>query len=313
VGDLSNAFLTVYSGTSVTALTDVSRTTDLCGFRTIVDFTPVANRTYYIAVRGNGNTANDFAFDVSGPSPLPTGFPPPALPQPACPFQLATPGSIAYRGTHSGGGEVCLTLKPDFSGVEWFSLVDPPRDACFPFWVEHYEPALPIVARRFAASSSSAKVTGTFGGRSLGGTFQAAIPPGSAGTCFARVIAWTATTQANPPPAISDETPPGVRVRGASTQRALSAGRVVVSVRCPREACAASASATIAGARRSSEPAVLRANVAKTLTLRLSATARRALRRALRAHSSIRTRVTVLATDVAGNTARARRTIALRR
>ena len=312
-GDLSNSFLTVYSGTSVTALTDVSRTTDLCGFRNIVDFTPVANRTYYIAVRGNGHTANDFAFDVSGPSPLPTAPPAGAPPNPRCPFQLAAPGSITYRGTHSGGGEVCVTVNPGFAGVAWFHLVDPDPDLCIPFAVEHYEPALAIVARRFAASTSSAKVTGTFGGQSVSGTFQAAIPPGGAGICSGRVVRWTATTQVIPPPAISDETPPALRVRGAITQRALHAGRVVVTVRCPREACAATASATIAGVRRSSALAVLRANVARTLTLRLSASARRALRRALRSHTSLRTRVTVLATDVAGNTTRARRTITLRR
>jgi hypothetical protein len=220
---------------------------------------------------------------------------------------------VTCSGTASGGGEVCITVEPGFAGVSWFQIVNPPRDLCIPFAVEHYVPALPIVSRRFGATTSSAKVTGTFGGQSASGTFQAAIPPGGAGVCSGRVVNWTATTQATPPPSISDATPPLLRLRGATAQRPLRSGRVTVSVRCPAEACSAGASARIAGAYLQSASRPLRPNVAKTLTLRLTARARRAIRRALGARRSIRTPVTVVALDAVGNPTTARRTMTLRR
>ena len=306
--------LTVYTGDSLGSLETIGEFAPACGFRTKLTLFPRANTTYRIAVRGAGHTSDAFTLRLalvpsSGPGPGPG----PAPPNPTCPFQLAAAGSVTYRGTHSGGGEVCVTLKPDFSGVSWFHLVDPPRDLCIPFAVERYEPARPIVSRRFEATTSSARVTGTFSGRGAQGTFQAAIPPGGAGLCSGRVITWTATTQAIPPPALSDTTGPVVRLRDATTQRPLRSGRITVSVRCPAEACAASASTRVRGVYVQSAARRLRPNAAKTLTIRLPAAARRAIRRALRTQRTIRTRVTVVALDALGNPTTARRTITLRR
>ncbi len=305
--------LTVYTGDSLGALTEVGEFAPACGYRAKVVLFPKAGTTYRIAVRGGGHAADAFTLRVGlVPSPPDTG-PPTRPPNPKCPFELAAPGSITYRGTHSGGGEVCVTLTPDFSGISWFTLVDPPRDLCIPWAVERFEPALPIVARRFSATTSWSRVTGTFAGRSVSGTYQAPIPLHGGSVCSGRVIAWTASTQATPPPALSDATPPALRVRGATAQHPLRSGRIAVRVRCPDEACAASASATVAGVRLSAAPKPMRANVATSLTLRLSTAARRAIRKALRSRRSIHTRVAAVATDVAGNAVAKGRTITLRR
>ena len=107
---------------------------------------------------------------------------------------------------------------------------------------------------------------------------------------------------------------PSLRLSGATAQHPLRSGRITVSVRCPAEACAGGASATVAGVRLSSAPSSLRPDVAKMLTLRVSSRARAAIRRALRSKRSVvRTRVAVVAIDIAGNETTARRTIALRR
>ena len=306
--------LTVYTGNSLGSLTEVGDFAPACGYRWKLVLFPMAGTTYRIAVRGGGDNTDAFTLRVgripSAPDPNPGGTPPP---NPTCPFQLAAPGSITYRGTHSGGGEVCLILKPDFSGVSWFNLVDPPRDLCIPFAVERYEPALAIVARSFSATTSSARVAGTFGGQSAHGTFQAAIPPNGAGVCSGRVITWTASTLATAPPALSDDTPPLLRLRGATAQRPLRSGHIVVGVRCPLEACTAGSSARIAWVYVSYARRTMRPNVTKTLTLRLSAPARRAIRRALRSRRSLRTQITVVALDAVGNPGLARRTITLRR
>jgi hypothetical protein len=310
-GSLSQ--LAVYTGDSLGSLNDVGELAPACGDRSQVTLFPKAGTTYRVAVRGSGHASDAFMLRVALVPSASNPGPPSPPPNPNCPFQLAAPGSVTYSGTASGGGEVCLTTEPGFAGVSWFNLVDPPRDLCIPFAVEHYVPALSIVARRFEATTSSARVTGTFAGQSASGTFQAAIPPGGAGICSGRVVNWTATTQATPPPSISDATPPLLRLRGATAQHPLRSGRVTVSVRCPREACAAGASARIAGVFVQSPSRNLRPNVARTLTLRLTAGAVRAIRRALRAHRSIRTPVTVVALDAVGNPTRARRTMTLRR
>ncbi len=309
-GSTSN--IAVYTGSALGALTAVGDVAPACGFRSQVSLAPIAGTTYYIAVRGNGNSSDAFTLRLAlEPSVRPPGTLAP--PNPKCPFELAAPGSITYSGTASSGGEVCLTVDPGFTGVSWFQLVNPPRDLCIPFAVERYVPALAIVSRRFSASTSSARVTGTFGGRGARGTFQAAIPPGGAGICSGRTVDWTATTQAIPPPAISDDTPPLLRLRGATAQHPLRSGRVTVSARCPRETCVAIASARIAGVYVQSASRALRPNVGGPLTLRLTARGRWAIRRSLGTRRSIRTRVTVVALDAVGNPTKARRTITVRR
>jgi len=307
----SGSQLAAYAGESLATLKEVGDISPVCGRRSFVTLFPQAGTTYRIAVRGAATTSERFRLRVAT-VPAPAG-PVVAPPNPKCPFELAEPGSITYRGTHSGGGEVCLTVAPSFAGVAWFNLVNPPRDLCIPFAVEHYQPALPIVGRRFTATTSSAQVTGTFGGQQAHGTFKAAIPPGGESLCSGRVITWAASTQATPPPAISDETGPTLRVRGATTQHPLRSGRLVVRVHCPVEACTAIISARVAGVYLKAAPRRLPARGAASLALRLSPAARRAARRALRSRRSFRTRVTAVALDGVGNLTTKRRTLTLRR
>ncbi|MCA1678340.1 MAG: hypothetical protein LC777_05025 [Actinobacteria bacterium] len=98
-------------------------------------------------------------------------------------------------------------------------------------------------------------------------------------------------------------------------QRPLRGGRALtVLVRCRGEACAASASATVAGVKLTAAERTVRTSAkGRVVRLALGARARRALASALRARGSIRTRVTVVARDGEGNRATARRTITLRR
>lgn len=313
----SNTIVSVYTGTSVSALTNAGVTRshiDVCGLSTAVVLSPVVGTTYYISVRGNGNSADEFTVDIeeltSPPSPIPSATPP----KPKCPFELAAPGSVTYRGTHSAGGEVCITMTPDFKGVTWFNLVDPPRDLCdIPFAVERLEPPAPIANRTFALNTGSARVTGSFPyGRGAKGTFQA-VRSTQNSTCLSRELTWLATTTASPPWLIADTTPPALTLSGARLQRPLNSRRVVVGVRCPKEACAASASMAVAGVTLRAAPAAVARNRARALRLALSANARRAVRRALRSRRSIRARVVVIARDGDGNARRLTRTITLRR
>ena len=126
------------------------------------------------------------------------------------------------------------------------------------------------------------------------------------------VLTWTATTVATPP--WLDETAPALRLRGSTSQRPLARRDVSVLVQCPTEACTASASATVAGVRlKTAKLEVANGTRGRTLRLVLSARARRAIRASLRSRPSVRTRVTVVATDAASNRTTARRTIVLRR
>jgi hypothetical protein len=137
------------------------------------------------------------------------------------------------------------------------------------------------------------------------------LPTGPRTFCKSPTLTWTATTTANPPWA--DTTPPSLRLRGTTVQRPLRRRRIVVTVQCPREPCAARASTTVAGVRLKTATLVVRAGSVRALRLALSARARRAIAAALRAHPSIRTKVTVVAADATGNRATAHRTITLRR
>ncbi|MGI8730572.1 MAG: hypothetical protein ACR2LK_11390, partial [Solirubrobacteraceae bacterium] len=107
---------------------------------------------------------------------------------------------------------------------------------------------------------------------------------------------------------------PALRLRGATVQRPLRRPSLAVLVQCPKEACTASATATVAGVPvRSSRLRVSKGASGRTLRLALSARALRAVRSVLRSRASVRTRVTVVATDATANRASARRTLTLRR
>ncbi|MDX6680933.1 MAG: hypothetical protein QOG94_972 [Solirubrobacteraceae bacterium] len=304
----SSATVAVYTGTAVGQLTEVGREGGACGYRSIMIFPTIAGTTYYIAVTGY----DDFVLDVSAQDPPsgPPDAPPP--PTPTCPFELDR-YSPSYSGTHSGGGAVCMTLTKDFSGVAWFHALDVPGDTCRIGWkVERMELPTPIVDRRFSYGSSFSRITGSFSpGRDAGGTLQTTQLTGPLSFCRSDVLTWKATTSSTPP--WYDATAPALRLRGAAVQRPLRRREVAVLATCPKEACTASAAATIAGVRLKSAKLVLRRGVARTLRLRLSARALRAVRTALRSRSRIPTRVTVVAIDAAANRASARRTITMRR
>jgi hypothetical protein len=123
--------------------------------------------------------------------------------------------------------------------------------------------------------------------------------------------------EAPPAPVAADTLGPVLRVTGARAQRVLRRGALLVDARCPAEACAASAIATIAvpGAKRALRLAAreraLRAGSAATLRLVLDARARAALRHALRARRALTAKVRVTVTDAAGNQTIAGRSVRL--
>ena len=305
----NSAMVAVYTGTAVGQLTEVGAEGGACGYRSTMHFPTVAGTTYHIAVTGG---PGDFILDVSAqdpPSP-PSDMPQP--PTPTCPFVFGGDGPF-YSGTHSGGGAVCLTLTKDFSGVAWFHALDIPADTCRIGWhVDHMDLPTPIVDRRFSYGSSFSRIIGAFSaGRDAGGTLQMTQLTGPLSFCNSAVLTWKATTSATPP--WFDATAPALRLHATAVQRPLRRRAVAVGVTCPTEACTASASATIAGVRVTSARLELPKGAGRTLRLALSPRALRSVRAALRSRPSIRTRVTVLATDAAANRATARRTITLRR
>ena len=132
----------------------------------------------------------------------------------------------------------------------------------------------------------------------------------------------TGTAPPPPPPApvvappAADRTAPAVRITSASSQRALRRGAILVSLRCPAEACSASARATVAlpGSRTLRLTAPRRAGTAgRSIALRLALTRspRSAVRRALRSGRKPRAVVRILVRDAAGNETALRRTIKL--
>jgi Ca2+-binding RTX toxin-like protein len=112
-----------------------------------------------------------------------------------------------------------------------------------------------------------------------------------------------------PEPAI-DGVPPvadtaiSVVLRGARSQRVLAQKGVVVKVRCPLEDCRARAGGGARKLRLTPLTVPIRAGAARKLKLRLTVRRRRALTAALRAGKRPKLRVTVRATDAAGNAAR---------
>jgi hypothetical protein len=150
--------------------------------------------------------------------------------------------------------------------------------------------------------------------RALIGTLCAAPPPGPPDP-------GTAPPPPPPPapivaPPAADTTAPAVRITSASSQRALRRGAILVSLRCPAEACSASARATVAlpgrrALRLTAPRRTAPAGQALALRLVLTRSARAAIRRALRSGRTPRAAVRIVARDAAGNETVLRRTIRL--
>lgn len=318
-GSEIDTVLGVYTGDAVGGLTEVSTDDDGCDDAnggSLIDFTSVAGTTYHVLVRGYSDVAGNFTLHTSGTAPAPP--PPVTPPAPTCPPAGSPPGAVVYRGTHSGGGAVCLTVLANFSAVSSFHVLDAPGDTCaFGFAIDSFSPVLAIQNRAFATATDG--LSGVFdGARGAHGTIRLSRVVDGA-TCTSPVLTWAATTDATPPWAVTppapapDRTPPVVRLRGATIQRPLTRNGVVVDVQCPAEACAVSASATVAGAKIKAASRNQRAGSNRPLRLALSAKARHALRSALKRHRSVRTTVAVLCRDGAGNRTTARRKITLKR
>ncbi len=298
----SRPAISIYTGSGLGSLTEVGDIHTLCGPRGRVSVTTTPGATYYVAVRSVSTFAQAFTLNVidqgSGGTP---GTPGPAPPSPTCPFQLAAPGSVTYRGTHSGGGEVCLTVRPDFSGVSWFSVLDPPPGCDLPWAVERFDPALAIVRQRFAMTTASAVLEGAFvSSRTARGTIQLTRPT-ALGICRTAVVTWQATTAAATPFPDPDITAPALRLGGATVQRPLRRNAIVINARCPKEACTVRATAKVAGRTLRSAARKIRADQRTTLRIALPTRTRHSLRSSLRSHASVRVRVRVTARDAAGN------------
>jgi hypothetical protein len=121
------------------------------------------------------------------------------------------------------------------------------------------------------------------------------------------------------PPAAPDTTAPALALSSRRSQRALHADGIVVAVRCPAEACAASATASIVmpRARRALKLVLPARAIAAGATSRLRfvprGIARRRIRAALRERSSLKVTVRVVAADAAGNRTAAKRTVRVTR
>ena len=122
-----------------------------------------------------------------------------------------------------------------------------------------------------------------------------------------------------PPAAPADTTAPLVRVSGASSQRALPRGAIVLGVRCPDERCTTSAAAAVAlpGRQRALKIVLgeraMAAGSTRRLRFVLSAGARSRLRAALRTRRSLRATVRITVRDAADNTIVHTRTVRLTR
>jgi hypothetical protein len=146
-----------------------------------------------------------------------------------------------YRGTHQGGGSVCLTVTPGWTGVVSFLITDVAGDTCNFLWWHFLFSPLPIVDRSFNEPNV---LTGSFStDRGAQGTIvvtDSAPPPCTTGT-----VTWTATSDGTPPwlippPAPPPPPPPAVRpptqarcvVPNVKRKTVARARRLLASKRC---------------------------------------------------------------------------------
>jgi glucose/arabinose dehydrogenase len=119
-----------------------------------------------------------------------------------------------------------------------------------------------------------------------------------------------------PKPGSSDETPPKLLVGGARRQATLRTNRIVLSLRCKKEACTARADHSLrlngtAGYRLRSRAVPLVAGARGRMTLRLTSATLRAARAAAGRRGKLKVKIRLYATDAAGNVGRDTRNVVL--
>jgi hypothetical protein len=315
-----DTLLAVYTGSIVSALTPVAQNDDSCGLsgnQSLVGFNVTSGTNYWIAVDGYASEMGQINLSlefVEAPPPCP----PPEVP----------PGAT-YRGSNSRGGIVCFTVTANWSAVTSFLITDLRGDggSCTIPWARPpFNPPLAINNRSFSGSlprrGGGTDVSGSFDtGKGATGRFRFHVAS-SVSSCDTGVVSWNASTTATPPwalPVKADTTAPALRLRARSSQRAVRQKGIVVEVRCPTEACTATAQGTVSvpGAARtyrlkSATKQIRRGGKAK-LKLKFSKKTLKVVKRALSKRKKIKARVTVTVKDAAGNRTTKKRSIRLKR
>ena len=120
---------------------------------------------------------------------------------PACPPTDVAIGGT-YRGTHSGGGAVCLAVTPGWTGIAAFQIRDVAgTPACGFSWIHlRFTNPAPISNRTFSGGGLSGSFPSNQGAT---GSFTYASQGCSIGQ-----VSWNATTDGTPPWALPPPPPP---------------------------------------------------------------------------------------------------------
>ena len=238
-----------------------------------------------------------------------------------------------YSGTHQQGGSVQFDVNADGTAITRIYRSNVQGDVCT-FGESTTTGNIPIDnhAFTFGGTSSAFQFSGTFHApQQAQGTLR--IRTFGPGACDSGTLTWSASTTVPPPggapppppppgpgPAPTvDTTPPVVGV-SASRSRRIGRGRIPIRVSCPAESCHVLARGTIsfrgtaATFRLRSATVDVGAGQTVTATLRVPRRALAAAKRALEDGRRVTARISVLASDAAGNQApTVRRSIRLRR
>ena len=237
-----------------------------------------------------------------------------------------------YSGPAASGGSIEFDVNADGTAVTRFAAhmvpttcgtIDGSTSGSIPI-TNHAFSYNPSFLTRFSGTFDAPQhATGTFG-------FKSNFP-----SCNSADVSWTATTPVpppappppppgppppgppppGPPPPASDVLPPALGVSPGAASR----GAVAVVVDCGSESCNATARGTVAVPKASKvfrlRPAAgaVPADGTKTLKLRVPRAAAAAIKKALARRKKVTAKVTVTATDAAGNRATRTRTIRIRR
>jgi hypothetical protein len=236
--------------------------------------------------------------------------------------------ATTFSGAVDGGGSVTFSVSDDHTQITTIQ-VNAPNIECGPLVLAFVGNA-PIANNAFSYTDSGATFAGSFPTpQTARGTVQ--LTRQSFPACTGAPAAWTASAPGAPAPtpaptatpmptaAPADLVPPEVALAGSRSQRAGRTVAVRVTSNEPGSATATGA-ALIRRSRRTttrfalrSADAQLQPNTATRLELRVTATARRSIAKALRRHQRVRAALAVTVRDAAGNSTRATRTVRLRR